>query len=210
MTHNMPNFFRLLFLTIATVIAVQGCTNKRDGRAYRVYHNTTARYNGFHYAKEAMLEADKKIQELYEPNWDEILPLFIDTDESSSQQVYPLMERAIEKCSKVVDRHTMTPSKRDRKSIKRPEINKWIDDNYTVIGEAYYMKEDFAKSEEIFLFLARTVDTRDAQAWSFSWLGRIYLRTDDLVKAKNMLAKAEQYTDVSKEIRIHTNLVFAQ
>lgn len=210
MAHNISNFFRLLFLTIATVIVVQGCTNERDGRAYRIYHNTTARYNGFHYANEAMLEADKKIQELYEPNWDEILPLFIDTDESSAQQVYPLMERAIEKCSKVVDRHTMTPSKRDRKSMKWPEMNKWIDDNYTVIGEAYYIKEDFAKSEEIFLFLARTVDTRDAQAWSFSWLGRIYLRTENLVKAKNMLAKAEQYTDVSDEIRIQTNLALAQ
>lgn len=206
----MPHFFRLLIVTIATFFMLQGCTTKRDGRAYRIYHNTTAKYNGFYYAKEAMLEADEKIQDLYEPNWDEILPLFIDTDENSAQQVYPLMERAIEKCSKVVDRHTMNPSKRDRKSIKRPEMNKWIDDNYTVIGQAYYMKEDFAKAEEIFLFLARTVDTRDAQAWSFSWLGRIYLRTEDFIKAKNMLAKAEQYNDVSDEIRIQTNLVFAQ
>ncbi len=210
MNSNMPHFFRLLILTFATMFLAQGCTTNRDGRAYRVYHNTTARYNGFYYANEAMSEADKKIQELYEPNWDEILPIFLDTDENSSQQVYPLMERAIEKCSKVVDRHTMNPSKRDRKSIKWPEMNKWIDDNYTVIGQAYYMKEDFAKAEEVFLFLARTVDTRDAQAWSFSWLGRIYLRTENLVKAKNMLAKAEQYSDVSEEIRIHTNLVFAQ
>jgi tetratricopeptide (TPR) repeat protein len=210
MNQNMPNFSRLLILTIATIFVVQGCSTNRDGRAYRIYHNTTAKFNGFYYANEAMLEADKKIQELYEPNWDDILPLFIDTDDNSAQQVYPLMERAIEKCSKVVDRHTMNPSKRDKKSFNWPEMNKWIDDNYTVIGQAYYMKEDFAKAEEIFLFLARTVDTPDAQAWSLSWLGRIYLRTENLVKAKNMLAKAEQYNDVSVEIKIHTNLVFAQ
>ena len=158
----------LLFLLI--VAAVQSCTTKRDGRVYRWHHNTNARFNGFFFAKEALVEADEKIESLYEPNWDEILPLYLDTDEKSAQQVYPLMERAIEKCSRVVDRHTINPSKRDRKYFKRPELNKWIDDNYMVIGKAYYMKEDYAKAEEVFLYLARTVDTYDAQAWAYSWL----------------------------------------
>jgi tetratricopeptide (TPR) repeat protein len=206
----MSKYFSLLSIFFAAIVVIQGCTTKRDGRAYRIYHNTTAKFNGFYYANEAMVEAEKKIEALHEPNWDEVLPLFLDTDENSSQQVYPLMERAIEKCSKVVDRHTMNPSKRDMKSLNWPEMNKWIDDNYTVIGRAYYMKEDFAKAEEIFLFLARTVDTPDAQAWSYSWLGRIHLRTNDLIKAKNMLAKAEQYNDASQEVRVHTGLVYAQ
>mgnify|MGYP001246767484 CR=1 FL=1 len=198
----------LLFLLI--VVAVQSCTTKRDGRIYRWHHNTNARFNGFFFAKEALVEADEKIESLYEPNWDEILPLYLDTDEKSAQQVYPLMERAIEKCSRVVDRHTINPSKRDRKYFKRPELNKWIDDNYMVIGKAYYMKEDYAKSEEIFLYLARTVDTYDAQAWAYSWLGRIYIKTEEFVKAKNMLAKAENYRDTEEEVGIHTGFVMTQ
>jgi len=200
----------LLALVAVGFALIQGCTTKRDGRAYRIYHNTHAKFNGFFYASEALAEAEKKIKALYEPNWDEVLPLFLDTDSKSAQQVYPLMERAIEKSSKVVDKHTLTPSKRDRKYFKRPEMNKWIDDNYTVIGKAYYLKEDFAKSEEIFLYLARTVDTPDAQASAFSWLGRIYIRTNDPIKAKNMLAKAEQFGDVSREVAIHTKYVLAQ
>jgi len=210
MNPYMSKFPHLLLLLITATVVVQGCTTKRDGRAYRVYHNTTAKFNGFYYANEAMAEAEKKIEELYETNWDEVLPVFLDVDDNSAQQVYPLMERAIEKCSKVVDRHTMNPPKRERKSLNWPEMNKWIDDNYTVIGRAYYMKEDFAKAEEVFLFLARTVDSPDAQAWSFSWLGRIYLRTGNMVKAKNMLSKAEQYSDASQEVGVHTRLVFAQ
>lgn len=197
-------------LILLTVAAVQSCTTKRDGRPYRWYHNTHARFNGFFYAKEALKEADVKIKQLYEPNWDEILPLYLDTDDGSAQQVYPLMERAIEKSSKVVDRHTINASKRDRKYFKRPELNKWIDDNYMVIGKAYYMKEDFAKSEEIFLYLARTVDTNDAQARAYSWLGRIYLKKEEFVKAKNMLAKAENYRDTEEEIAIHTGFVSTQ
>ena len=200
---------KLLALLIVAANAV-GCTTKRDGRAYRLYHNTHARFNGYYYATEALEDADEKILEFHEPNWDEILPLFIETDDKSSQQVYPLMERAIEKSSNVVDKHTLRPSKRDRKYFKRPEMNKWIDENYTVVGTAYYMKEDYAKAEEMFLYLARTVDTQDAQAWAYSWLGRIYIKTGDPIKAKNMLAKAENYRDASEEVGIHTGFVLAQ
>ena len=205
-----PQIIVKLLLILLSVATIQSCTTKRDGRPYRWYHNTHARFNGFFYAKEALKEAEGKIKELYEPNWDEILPLYLDTDDGSAQQVYPLMERAIEKSSRVVDRHTINASKRDRKYFKRPEINKWIDDNYMVIGKAYYMKEDYAKSEEIFLYLARTVDTNDAQAIAYSWLCRIYLKKKEFVKAKNMLAKAENFRDIEEEIAIHTGFVSTQ
>lgn len=195
---------------LAVIMGLQGCTTKRDGRAYRIYHNTHARFNGYYYATEALKEADVKINELHEPNWDEVLPVFIETEEESAQQVYPLMERAIEKCSKVVDKHTLKPSRRNKKNFRRPEFNKWIDENYTVIGTAYYLKQDYPKSEEIFRYLSRTVDTDDAQAWAYSWLGRVYLKTGNTVKSKNMLAKAEQYRFAAPEIGVHTNFVWTQ
>ena len=63
------------------------------------------------------------------------------------------MERAIEKSSKVVDKHT---SKRHRKYFKRPELNKWIDDNYMVIGKATTTKKTTPNRRK-YLYLARTV-----------------------------------------------------
>lgn len=204
------NAITATLIVFTALMGLQGCTTKRDGRAYRIYHNTHARFNGYYYATEALKEAEVKINELHEPNYDEILPLFIETEESSTQQVYPLMERAIEKCSKVVDKHTLTPSRRHRKHFRRPQFNKWIDENYTVIGTAYYLKQDYAKSEEIFRYLSRTVDTDDAQAWSYSWLGRVYLKTGNTVKSKNMLAKAEQYRDADPAVGVHTNFVWTQ
>ena len=78
------------------LFAAAGCSNTRDGRAYRIYHNLHAHYNGFFYATEAMEEADETMYAEYEENWDEILPIFIPVDEQNAQTVYPLMERAIE------------------------------------------------------------------------------------------------------------------
>ena len=202
---------RTLIVTASLVMLIAtSCTTKRDGRAYRLYHNTTAKYNGFFYANEAHAEADAKLEELHEERWDEVLPLFLEADESTAQQIFPLMERAIEKCTRVVDRHTMAPPKQLMKSMNRPVMNKWIDDNYTVIGKSYYLKGDYPKAEEIFTYLVRTVDGADAEAWAFSWLGRTHMRTGDDIKAKNALAKAESVRDASDDAKAHTLMVLAQ
>ena len=203
---NRPLIFILAFLALLAA----SCTTKRDGRAYRLFHNTTAKYNGFYYANEAHREADAKLEEIHEERWDEMLPLFLEADENTAQQIFPLMERAIEKCTRVVDRHTMAPPKRMTKSFNRPIMNKWIDDNYTVIGKSYYLKGDYDKAEEIFTYLVRTVDGDDAESWAYSWLGRTHMRTGDEVKAKNALAKAEGVRDASDDAKAHTLMVLAQ
>ena len=190
-----PTFFFPLVLALIA-LAFSGCSNTRDGVMYRAYHNTNARFNGYYYAMEAMSEADEILKEGYEENWDEILPVFPPVDESTAQQVYPLMERAIEKCTKVVDKHTMAPARRDQKNIKRPELNKWIDENYDIIGRAHLIKGDEEKALEIFQYLVRTLDYPDAQAWSNAWMARTYMAMGDRVRASNTLIKAAQVSQV--------------
>ena len=201
---------RSLVVLVVALASLASCTTERDGRAYRVFHNTTARYNGYFYANEALKEADIKLEEMHSERWDETLPLFLESNEETAQQIFPLMERAIEKCTRVVDRHTMAPSSRNRKSFKRPVLNKWIDDNYRVIGQSYYMKGDYPKAEEIFTYLSRTVASPDAEAWAFSWLGRTHMRTGNEIKAKNALGKAQGLRESSDEAMIHTQMVLAQ
>ena len=85
-----------------------------------------------------MEEADAKLAETHEEDWDEVIPLFLYGTEDQADFLYPLMERAIEKCSRVVDRHAMTPPRSQQKDFKRPQLNRWIDDNYTLIGKGGY------------------------------------------------------------------------
>lgn len=192
------------------LILLSGCSTTRDGFMYRVYHNTHAKFNGFFYATEAMEEAEVTLYEGYEENWDEILPIFPPVDESTAQQVYPLMERAIEKCTNVVDKHTMAPAKRDQKELKHPELNKWIDDNYDVIARAHMIKGENEKALEIFQYLVRTLDYPDAQAWSNAWMARTYMAMNDRVRANNTLLKAAQIDDVDDPaVRAYVYQVYA-
>ena len=192
------------------VLVVSGCSTTRDGLLYRAFHNTHAKYNGFFYAKEAMAEAEVILFEEYTENWDEILPIFPPVDESTAQQVYPLMERAIEKCTNVVDKHTMSPSRRDQKDMKRPELNKWIDDNYDIIARAHLIKGEKETALEIFQYLVRTLDYPDAQAWSNAWMARTYMAMDDRVRANNTLIKAAQINRVEDPaVRAYVYQVYA-
>jgi tetratricopeptide (TPR) repeat protein len=192
------------------VLVISGCSTTRDGLLYRAYHNTSAKYNGFFYAKEAMAEAEVILKEDYKENWDEILPIFPPVDETTAQQVYPLMERAIEKCTNVVDKHTMSPARRDQKDMKRPELNKWIDDNYDIIARAHLIKGEKEKALEIFQYLVRTLDYPDAQAWSNAWMARTYMAMDDRVRANNTLIKAAQINRVEDPaVRAYVYQVYA-
>jgi tetratricopeptide (TPR) repeat protein len=202
--------YRLVLGWGAIVLLLAGCSTTRDGVAYRAYHNMHAKYNGFFYATEAMKEADAVLNEGYEENWDEILPIFPPVDETTAQQVYPLMERAIEKSTKVVDKHTLSPSKRELKDIKRPELNKWIDDNYDVIARAHLIKGEKEKALEVFQYLTRTLDYPDAQAWSNAWMARTYMAMDDRVRASNTLIKAAQVKRVEDpEVMVYVFEVYA-
>lgn len=198
-----------VILVLFALLTAVSCTTRKDGFAYRVFHNTTARYNGYFYAKEAMKEARGILKENHDEDWDEVLPLFIYGNDEDSEQIFPLMERAIEKSSRVIGRHKMEPAGRSKKPIKRPEMNKWIDDNYLLIGQGYFYKRNYLKAEEIFLYVSRKYKEKEMQAKSNTWLARCYMQREQYNKAKNAILKAAQLRDIEEETRADAHLVYA-
>lgn len=198
----------LVLLVVVTVLV--GCTTQRDGRFYRAYHNTTSRFNGFHFARLAMEEADAKLAETHEEDWDEVIPIFLYGTEDQAEFLYPLMERAIEKCSRVVDRHAMTPPRSQQKDFKRPQLNRWIDDNYTLIGKGHFYKGDLVKAEEVFKYLQRKHKEPDSQVAAGAWLARTYMAMGNMVKANSALLKAVGERDASDALRADAFLVQAE
>jgi len=197
-------------VAVVVVLVLAGCTTQRDGRFYRAYHNTTSRFNGFHFARLAMEEADAKLAETHEEDWDEVIPIFLYGTEDQADFLYPLMERAIEKCSRVVERHAMTPPRSQQKDFKRPQLNRWIDDNYTLIGKGHFYKGDLVKAEEVFKYLQRKHKEPDSQVAAGAWLARTYMAMGNMVKANSALLKAVGERDASDELRADAFLVQAE
>ena len=197
------------FISLLVTLAVASCTTRKDGFAYRVFHNTTARFNGYFYARLAMQEADLTLNAVHKDDYDEVLPLFVYGEEKDAEQIFPLMERAIEKSSRVIERHKMEPMGSSKKARKRPEMNKWIDDNYLLIGVAYFYKRNYPKAEEMFLYVSRKYKEPDMQALSNAWLTRVYMQRDQIGKAKVAIQKAESIKELDDDVRAEVHLVYA-
>lgn len=182
---------------------------EKDGLSYRVYHNTTARYNGFFYARESLKEAMKKLLDSHQEDYDNILPPYIYGTEESARGVYPQLERVIEKSSKVVDRHTMKPSEREKKKMKKPEMNKWIDDNYFLIGKGYFYKRNYYKAEEIFKYCARKFKEPEMEVTASVWLARTFMELGDYNSANKELVKAGGPKNIDDDVRAEYHMVAA-
>ncbi len=185
-----------------------GCTNTKDGFSYRVFHNTTAKYNGYFYAQESMKEAKKILDEKYEEDYDKILPVFIYGDEKTAQQVYPQMERIIEKTQLVIKRHNMDVNGRGKKKNKRPELNKWIDNNYLLLGQGYFYKKDYFRASEFLKYVTRKYKDENVVASANNWLAKIYIEKENWNKAMVSLQKAEK-GELEDAVKAETEQIYA-
>ncbi|MFT5247277.1 MAG: tetratricopeptide (TPR) repeat protein [Gammaproteobacteria bacterium] len=185
------------------------CSTEKDGLTYRAFHNTTARYNGYFYAGESMRESQDILNEEHQDDYDVVLPVFVYGNEEVAQAIYPQMERIIEKTSRVIEKHDMNPPKRGRKKMKRPELNKWIDNNWMLLGQSYFYKRNYFKAEEIFRFVVRKYDDDNILALAHSWMSRVYIEQERWIKANNNLIKASSMKkDVDEEVKAEILLVY--
>lgn len=149
----------------------------------RAYHNTTSRYNGFFNARELMKKNETLLRETFVDDYSQLLPVFIYPDDKKSQSMYPDMDLVIEKCSKVIDRHSMY--------IRKKEHVKWIDDSYLLIGKARFYKQEFGLAEETFLYVYQAYKRKDHRYLGLNWLIRTYIETEKWDKAEEFIDLAE-------------------
>ncbi len=190
---NLHTAFILLLLLV-----VASCSTQKDGFSYRVYHNTTAHFNGYFNADQSIQKGYKKIVEAYKPDYDNILPMFIIGTEETAKGSFPEMERAIEKSEKVINRHTI--KKEANKEKKRPTFNKWIDENYMVIGRSHFYKRNWQKAEQVFKYVSGKYDEKNTQLSSATWLSRAYTEMGEYSKAIQALNRSEPTSEHDKQL----------
>jgi tetratricopeptide (TPR) repeat protein len=142
-----------------------------------------------------MKQTDAQFWANKEDDYLEILPVYILPDEEGQKALYPQMDQVIEKCSTVIDRHSINIKKEGDK--KKREHNKWIDDNYLLIGIANYYKGQYAIAEEMFSYTAKKYKTEPSRFDAAIWLARSYVEQERYNKATTVLSIIEK--DNSKD-----------
>ena len=164
------------------IFALSSCSTTRDNFFSRTYHQTTAKYNGYFNANESVKTGLKKIKDTHKENYQIIIPSDKVNRVEVVGQVFPNMDRAIEKTTRVITRHSM--------EINNKEKNKWVDDNYFLMAQARFYKKEYLASLNTFKYI-------------------IPLRIDYIFHQKNINSYNFKtiYTDISDHNMIKCNII---
>lgn len=159
----------------------------------------TARYNGYYNARVIIDEALLGYRDGFQEDYTQILPLDLYPNETDAPNMFPEMEDAIERCSKVIVRHSMpNPQAVQNKS---EEHCRWIDDNWLVIGRAHYVKREYKEAKRKLKYISESefyrgeVSVYEARIW----LARTHIALGEYPEAKRVLILAENSIKKSEE-----------
>ena len=139
------SFYKYSLILIVSLLFFSSCSTKKKSWVSRQYHNTTARYNGYFNGNQSIKKGLKKIDQTFEDDYSQILPIFKTGDLQKSKTAHSYMDKAIQKSSVVIQKHSI--------KIRGVEYCKWIDDNYLLLGKSYFYKGDIEEALRSFSFL---------------------------------------------------------
>ncbi len=193
--HNQSMIFRKLSI-VFIVLFIWGCSTKKNTWLSRNYHNLTAYYNVYYNGRESFELGDKAIKTNYKNDYTRVLPLFEVSDGEAAGIAAGEMDRAIEKATKLIKRHSITVKPKKRSGSKegyaaefynRKEFNNWVDDAYLLIGKAQFYKHEFLPAIRTFQYVNREFDNTPAQYEALIWLARAHGEQGDFVSALSAL-----------------------
>lgn len=104
----------------------------------KLWHNTTAHYNGYFNADELMTLSFLTLEQQHQDNYNQMLPMYEYIATDNQQAVASDLDEAIKKVSVVVNLHR--------------ESN-WTDDCYLLVGKAQFLKKDYESAEETLRYM---------------------------------------------------------
>lgn len=130
------SFVRLLCFLVPGVL--MNCSVEQNSFTSNIFHNTTAHFNGYYYAREKTKEVEK------------IIFKSLDDDPNQILRLYPKLDTIL---AKTYSKDTEEIIKMASISIQRHPNSKWVDDNYVLVGKARLYASDFQNAIQTFKYV---------------------------------------------------------
>jgi len=173
---KIKNQYIIVGWLLAITLIFSSCSTKKKSWVNRQYHNTTAKYNGYFNGNESIKKGVKKIYKNYTDDYTTILPLYKTGNLAKEKKTHSYMDKAIKKGSIVIQRHSI--------KIRGKEYCKWIDDNYLLVGKAYFYKGEFDEAIKTFSFIKNEYNKNEIRFNASLWLVRSYVQKQDFIAAE--------------------------
>jgi tetratricopeptide (TPR) repeat protein len=137
-----------------------------------LYHNTTAHYNGYFYAKEKLVEIQKIILQGMDDDPNQVLRLFPKLDTALATSYRKDTEEVIKMASISIQRH---PNSR------------WLDDNYILVGLARLYDCDYQNAIQTFKYVNTKGQDPDLRHRAIIHLIRTFTELGDFPRAEEAI-----------------------
>jgi len=170
---KLNNTQRTTFVLLLSAIAFfYSCSSEKNAPLNRAYHNTTAHYNAYFYALAQITSIEESIKASQPADYDHILPIFPAIDSANKETYKVEIEEAIKKASIVIQYH---------------KNSKWVDDSYTIIGQARMYGYDYPNAIETFKYVNTKGEDVNAKHWALINLMRTFIENNEMSNAEAVL-----------------------
>lgn len=195
--------FSVLLLILA--VTLNSCSTKKNTFTRRAFHNLTAHYNPYWNGYEAYKEGIRELDNQIKTNYTDILPVVDYGTAEQAQAINSYMDRAIEKGSKVVQKHTMYFERREQ--VRR------VPDSYMLIGMAYFYKQDYYNARQTFEFVAQRYERQPIRFNAQLWQARTAVQLKEFERSITILENLQNQvrrSDFPRGLAEEIPVVFAQ
>jgi tetratricopeptide (TPR) repeat protein len=195
--NSMMLMYRNLVVLLSFIMIVSACSTEKNTLINRTFHGTTAHYNGYFNATELIRMSVNTFRTSLKEDYYSILPIEPLPNEDQVIGLYPSIDTAIVKCTKVIQRHSM-PSN-DKPSLKKEEHNNWIDENWTMIGVANFYRRDYEGAMKSFMFVKKFYSNDPSIYIGELWMAKTNMELNKLTEAGFNIASLDKAIDNQKE-----------
>ena len=157
------------------LLLLSGCSTKKNTLTRRMFHNLTSHYNVYWNGEQSLKNGDKQLTTSVKDDYSQVLRVYNYGTKQDGMSLNSTMDRALEKTSICVQKHSMKFNNRERV--------KWIDDAYLVMGKAHFYKQDYIPARRTFDFVATEFNYNDIAQVANMWLIKTYIQTEQYPRA---------------------------
>ncbi len=199
---NLKKPWIVVFTVTFAAMLITGCSVKKNTWSRRAYHNVTSHYNVYWNGKESLKTGVTELRKIVVDDYSKVLLVNNLGKKSDAQKQNSHNDRAIQKASITVQRHSMV--------FGGKEKVKWIKDSYLLMAKAHFYKQDYTSARRTFDFVNKQYSDSDISFTSQMWLAMTYVQLKQSEKAEpifqSLLAKSKE---IEMPAEVRRNLPFA-
>lgn len=187
-------------------MVLMSCSVKKDKFVNRNWHALNTKYNTLYNGNLAFEEGRAELRNSYKDNFWELLPIerleVTDEIKLDSENNNPNFERAEEKATKAIQKHSM--------NIEDEERNAQIDEAFLLLGKARYFDQRYIPALESFNYILKNYTESNKLNQASIWREKTNMRLDNPELAIKNLKRLFKFEELKDQEYADANAVLAQ